>query len=263
MSDLCGTVNYLSPEVIKETGKIFASGGYNGQPADIWSAGVILYNMVSGENPFYHQDKAVSINNIINGNVEYPDYFSKYLIDFLTHIFNPQPKNRYTIIDIKNHLWFKENRRANTLSRQGTELNTNNNTDKKALEIVNRYTIVNDWINMPLANCFVLSSMIAGKWIKSIFKIDKGEIREFEARDSYEYYGEISISNYEESINAFFYSIDPTCSYINETPGFVLITLKVNQIEPLSFKLHAFKISNSKLLFSFIFKDVSIVLLII
>ena len=54
LSDFCGTTNYIAPEIIKETGKIFSSGGYSGQPADIWSSGVILYNMVSGENPFYH-----------------------------------------------------------------------------------------------------------------------------------------------------------------------------------------------------------------
>lgn len=37
-----GTKNYLAPEVIKQT------EGYIGQTADIWSAGCILFNCVTG-----------------------------------------------------------------------------------------------------------------------------------------------------------------------------------------------------------------------
>lgn len=45
INNACGTTNYLAPEVIKLT-------GYNGQQADIWSAGVILYNCVTGRKIF-------------------------------------------------------------------------------------------------------------------------------------------------------------------------------------------------------------------
>lgn len=41
INNACGTTNYLAPEVIKLT-------GYQGQPSDIWSAGVILFNCVTG-----------------------------------------------------------------------------------------------------------------------------------------------------------------------------------------------------------------------
>jgi serine/threonine protein kinase len=43
---LCGTPNYLSPEVIMNRGHNASS--------DHWALGVLLYEMVAGENPFYH-----------------------------------------------------------------------------------------------------------------------------------------------------------------------------------------------------------------
>ncbi|KAL3923363.1 MAG: hypothetical protein SGILL_001696 [Bacillariaceae sp.] len=42
----CGTPNYLSPECVK-------NGGHNGA-ADWWAFGCVLYEMISGENPFYY-----------------------------------------------------------------------------------------------------------------------------------------------------------------------------------------------------------------
>jgi serine/threonine protein kinase len=101
IQNACGTPNYLAPEVMKQT------GGYLGQVADIWSAGVILYNMVTGKNPFHNADQNILLKNILNGHAEYPKYLSKSLIDLLSKIFVPQPRNRYTIEQIKEHPWFQ------------------------------------------------------------------------------------------------------------------------------------------------------------
>ena len=43
---LCGTPNYLSPEVIMNRG--------HNASCDHWSLGVLIYEMVAGENPFYY-----------------------------------------------------------------------------------------------------------------------------------------------------------------------------------------------------------------
>lgn len=99
IQNACGTPNYLAPEVMKQN-------GYLGQAADVWSAGVILFNMATGTNPFHNSDQNILLKNILNGHVEYPKYLSKQLVDLLSKIFIPQPKNRYTIEQIKEHSWF-------------------------------------------------------------------------------------------------------------------------------------------------------------
>lgn len=45
----CGTPGYVAPEIISER-------PYKGEPADFWSCGVVLYILLSGEPPFFHED---------------------------------------------------------------------------------------------------------------------------------------------------------------------------------------------------------------
>jgi serine/threonine protein kinase len=42
----CGTPNYIAPEVITSMG--------HGKEVDFWALGVVIYEMVSGDNPFFH-----------------------------------------------------------------------------------------------------------------------------------------------------------------------------------------------------------------
>ena len=43
---LCGTPNYLSPEIIMNSG--------HNASTDHWALGILIYEMVAGENPFYY-----------------------------------------------------------------------------------------------------------------------------------------------------------------------------------------------------------------
>jgi calcium/calmodulin-dependent protein kinase I len=45
----CGTPGYVAPEIVM-------GNPYKGEPSDFWSCGVVLYIMLSGEPPFFHED---------------------------------------------------------------------------------------------------------------------------------------------------------------------------------------------------------------
>jgi serine/threonine protein kinase len=49
LTDYCGSPDYAAPEVLREM-------PYEGPPSDVWSAGVVLYDMVMGDIPFHEDD---------------------------------------------------------------------------------------------------------------------------------------------------------------------------------------------------------------
>ncbi|KAK7458663.1 hypothetical protein VKT23_009663 [Stygiomarasmius scandens] len=55
--NVCGTVSYLPPEAILALDQ--KDLAYVGMPSDCWSAGVILYIMLSGGHPFDYDDSSI------------------------------------------------------------------------------------------------------------------------------------------------------------------------------------------------------------
>ena len=53
MTEQCGTPAYIAPEILRDK-------GYMGFQCDMWSAGVVLYAMLTGTVPF----KASSMNDL-------------------------------------------------------------------------------------------------------------------------------------------------------------------------------------------------------
>ena len=98
-----GTLYYMAPEVIL--------GDYN-EKCDVWSCGVILYIMLSGNPPFYdnNQDKLKEKICNIEYNFDLPIFskVSEDAKDLLKQIFVSN-ELRPTISDILNSTWVKEN----------------------------------------------------------------------------------------------------------------------------------------------------------
>ena len=95
----CGSPCYAPPEMIKEE-------SYNGAKSDIWSSGIILYLMLCGKLPFYHEQNEIMYEQILSGKFDHPNYLSDNAKDILDKIIEVDPKKRLNFEEIKSHPWF-------------------------------------------------------------------------------------------------------------------------------------------------------------
>lgn len=106
MHTTCGTLNYIAPEIVKNT-------GYDGHIADIWACGVILYFMLTGQKPFEDESVHKLLDKIIVGSFKFPERTDGVLLseegkDLVNCILNPNPRKRYSFEQIRNHSWFQD-----------------------------------------------------------------------------------------------------------------------------------------------------------
>ena len=102
LKDQCGTPVYMAPEIIK-------GEGYHGFPVDIWSAGVALYIMLSGNLPF-NKDKEHDLEySILNYDIKEIKDVSPEANNLLKNILMKDPNKRYTENQILEHPWMNNN----------------------------------------------------------------------------------------------------------------------------------------------------------
>ena len=101
MNSKVGTAYYVAPEVLK--------GNYN-EKCDIWSAGVILYILLSGEPPFNGQNDSIIYNKIKKMEFNFPsekwNNISIEAIDLINKCICPE-ENRLNANEVLKHPWFK------------------------------------------------------------------------------------------------------------------------------------------------------------
>ena len=102
MKSKVGTAYYMSPEVL--------AGNYD-KSCDIWSAGCILYTMISGYPPFQGKDEDEIIKSVLKGKFTFDDdsWFSvsKEAKDLIKNMIT-KPEKRLTAEECLNHKWFKK-----------------------------------------------------------------------------------------------------------------------------------------------------------
>jgi len=99
--DKAGTILYIAPEVIK--------GQYNEQ-CDVWSCGVLMYLILSGEPPFYSKHRQGIIDKILRGKVNFHKQIwgqvSKNSKNLLKRMLTMDPEERPTAEEVLKHPWF-------------------------------------------------------------------------------------------------------------------------------------------------------------
>ncbi|KAL9229849.1 hypothetical protein vseg_005272 [Gypsophila vaccaria] len=98
--EACGTVEYAAPEVIK-TGEC----GYDGEKADVWSCGVVLYVMATGRMPFEGEVKGIW-RKMIKAEFGLPKWLSPGLKWLLMRMLDPNPECRISVDEIMEDGWF-------------------------------------------------------------------------------------------------------------------------------------------------------------
>jgi calcium-dependent protein kinase len=96
-----GTAYYVSPEILQ--------GAYS-EKCDIWSAGVILYILLSGDPPFNGPSDLTIYKKIAEMKYDFPQNkwskISNEAKDLITHMIAPE-NERYTARQVMEHPWMK------------------------------------------------------------------------------------------------------------------------------------------------------------
>ena len=103
----CGTPDYLSPEMILGTG--------HNEKLDIWSVGVLMYELLHGITPFRPQiqirdvlEKQRNIeDNILNGNFDVDKNASNAILEVFDCVLKPDPRLRPSAKELMNFEFFK------------------------------------------------------------------------------------------------------------------------------------------------------------
>uniref|UniRef100_A0A453AZB3 non-specific serine/threonine protein kinase n=1 Tax=Aegilops tauschii subsp. strangulata TaxID=200361 RepID=A0A453AZB3_AEGTS len=97
----CGSPNYIAPEVL-------LNKGYDGSMSDVWSCGVILYVMLTGNLPFDDENMVVLYQKILKGDYRIPKWLSPGAQDILRKLLDPNPITRLGMDGIREHDWFNQ-----------------------------------------------------------------------------------------------------------------------------------------------------------
>lgn len=110
----CGTPLYVCPQILK--------GHEYDEKIDIWSIGIMMYEMLVGENPF-RITKEEELVKIVKDEIKIPSYLqlSPQTSDFLNLCLQKDPQRRASIKELVNHPFFKKFQEKSEKAKIGGE----------------------------------------------------------------------------------------------------------------------------------------------
>ncbi|KAL7224603.1 hypothetical protein ACSBR1_025969 [Camellia fascicularis] len=102
LSTACGSPSYVAPELLMNK-------GYEGAAADVWSCGVILFELLTGFLPFDDRNLMNLYKKILRAQYTFPEWFTESQKKLISKILDPNPRTRITIPEIIEDQWFQTN----------------------------------------------------------------------------------------------------------------------------------------------------------
>ncbi|CAN1854101.1 Calcium-dependent protein kinase 1 [Linum perenne] len=102
-TDVVGSPYYVAPEVLKKR---------YGAEADVWSAGVILYILLSGVPPFWAETEQGIFEQVLQGDLDFDSepwpHISESAKDLVRKMLVRDPRRRLTAHEVLCHPWVQE-----------------------------------------------------------------------------------------------------------------------------------------------------------
>ncbi|KAD7117958.1 hypothetical protein R6Q59_005022 [Mikania micrantha] len=103
LRDIVGSAYYVAPEVLRRS---------YGKEIDIWSAGVMLYILLSGVPPFWAETEKGIFDAILEGEIDFESdpwpSISKGAKDLVRKMLTQDPRKRITSAQVLEHSWLRE-----------------------------------------------------------------------------------------------------------------------------------------------------------
>ena len=159
-SSYCGTVEYMAPEIIESENYDYS--------VDIWSLGILLYELLMGHSPFKDKTTKNTIVNIKLHELKFDKEISEDCKDLINKLLEVNKEKRLNIKDILTHNFVKKNE---NLINSFSSNKLFNNSSALYLDNENDYTNSNININNNTNSNINMTDIIISKSI-SPFKTD-------------------------------------------------------------------------------------------
>ena len=218
--DTIGTLTYCSPEVLKNN--------YN-KKCDIWSCGVLMYVLLSGQFPFFGESKEEITKKILSGkfefNIKYFKNISNKAKDLISKCLIYDKNKRISVEEVLKHEFFSDDLNPNNIFEDEID-------SKDALNSLKNYSQNSKIYQTVLA---FLSHNFADKKqlnkLKKIFnKIDLNSDGKLSKEELNIAFKEAGIEMEKEELNKVIESIDFDGNGYIEYEEFIRITLPKEQL---------------------------------
>ena len=103
----CGTPEYIAPEMLLKKG--------HDTRVDIWSIGILMFELLSGYSPFVAKSNQELYQNIRRLKIQWPKDMPPLAKNLISKILKLNPADRPTFDEILNHQWFKQTKQIKPL----------------------------------------------------------------------------------------------------------------------------------------------------